>query len=59
MVHPVLTEVPVLMGPPDHPAPLVLPWGPTTLDPTTRGPPGHSEYIVLVTPVAAFVWFPH
>ncbi|KAG7259884.1 hypothetical protein CRUP_038009 [Coryphaenoides rupestris] len=43
MVHLVLTEVPVLMGPPDHPAPLVLPWGPTTLDPTTRAPPGHSD----------------
>ncbi|KAK0141559.1 Far upstream element-binding protein 1 [Merluccius polli] len=43
MVHLVLTEVPVLTDPQDHPAPPVLPWGPTTLDPTTRALLDHSD----------------
>ena len=48
MGHLVLTEVQVPMDPLGHQAPPVLLWGPTTQDPTTRGPRVHSECYALL-----------
>ena len=48
MVHLGLTEDPAPTAPQGHQAHPVLQWGPTTRDPTTRGPPVHSEYSLLL-----------